>query len=1008
MIRKLVLAGIAALACVAGLPAAAQAQSAIAGVVKDTSGAILPGVTVEASSDVLIEKTRSVITDGEGAYRIVDLRPGTYAVTFTLPGFQTFKREALDLPANFTATINADMKVGALEESVTVSGASPVVDTSSNVKSQVLNREVLDAVPSAKTIQSLGQLVVGVNLSSPDVAGSRAMQQTYFAVHGVGASGTMVTVDGLITNGTMGDGSVQAYHNEAMIQEAVYQTAGGTAETITGGLNMNLVPKDGGNKFSGGFKGAKSPKQWQGDNLTSRLTNLGVTGVDKIDNFFEWNVEEGGPIAKDKLWFYAAFRKARYDKPIANTFVTPAGVPYPQAYAACAAKPGSCEQGISDEKMDNPIVRLTWQVSPRNKFAVFNDRAMRLRGHAMGSLTDPTTASVKWNTPTFATGSAKWTSTITPRLLVEGGVSFNRERYDNLYQDGIAADRGTAKWYANVRKSDNSTGFLWGAPSAQLGNYPDRYNVSLSASYVTGSHSIKVGVQDSFGPYRRYNNANADLYQVYNNGAPLQVTVLNTPLQVGEYLDANMGIYAQDSWKLNKLSVNVGVRYDHVKQHIQGQQAQIGRFASSPAYGDQTLPVWNSISPRTSVVYDIFGNGKTAIRAGFNKYMTAATTGFAQLYNPTALTTFTLPWSDLNGDDIAQGERGCAFGTTGCEINFATLPNNFGVRSLARFDPNLKRPYQLAFNAGLSHEVLPGIAVTAEWFHSSFKDMIDRNNVALSASDYTAVQVYNPLQGGTVTAYNLAASKASAVDYLDRNDPDLKRTYDGIEINFNAKLPKGARLFGGSSTERTVANSCSAAANNPNLLAFCDQSKYDIPFLTSFKLAGTYPLPFYGINVSGSLQALAGALIGADALPYGVFTAGTGWDATGNAAGPNGRGTYLLVTPSTNWTAATCNSAANCTVGQRIIPGLTQAGLTIPLKAAQTEYMPRLKQVDFSVSKNFTLGQVKINPKLDIFNAFNSNDWTGVHSNQWGAATYLRPSTILQARVIRVGADLKW
>ncbi len=155
MIRKLVLAGIAACACVLWLPATAQAQSAVAGVVKDTSGAVLPGVTVEASSDVLIEKTRSVITDGEGAYRIVDLRPGTYSVTFTLPGFQTFKREGLDLPANFTATINADMKVGALEESVTVSGASPVVDVSSNAKSQVLNREVLDAVPSAKTIQSL-------------------------------------------------------------------------------------------------------------------------------------------------------------------------------------------------------------------------------------------------------------------------------------------------------------------------------------------------------------------------------------------------------------------------------------------------------------------------------------------------------------------------------------------------------------------------------------------------------------------------------------------------------------------------------------------------------------------------------------------------------------------------------------------------------------------------------------------------------------------------------------
>ena len=161
MMRKLVMAGIAAAACVLWLPAVAHAQSAIAGVVKDTSGAVLPGVTVEAASDVLIEKTRAVITDGEGAYRIVDLRPGTYSVTFTLPGFQTFKRDALELPANFTASINADMKVGALEESVTVSGASPVVDVNTNAKSQVLNREVLDAVPSAKTIQSLGQLVVG-------------------------------------------------------------------------------------------------------------------------------------------------------------------------------------------------------------------------------------------------------------------------------------------------------------------------------------------------------------------------------------------------------------------------------------------------------------------------------------------------------------------------------------------------------------------------------------------------------------------------------------------------------------------------------------------------------------------------------------------------------------------------------------------------------------------------------------------------------------------------------
>src|SRR6476619_2452140 len=331
-LRKFVLATLAAFACVVWLPAVASAQSAFTGVVKDASGAVLPGVTVEASSDVLIEKTRTVTTYGHGAYRIVDLRPGVYTITFTLPGFQTFKRDGVELPSNFVSTVNADLKVGALEESVTVSGQSPVVDVNSNAKSQVLPRDVLDAVPSARTIQSLGQLIVGVALSSPDVGGSRAMQQTYFSVHGVGASGTMVTVDGLITNGTMGDGAVQAYHNEAMIQEAVYQTAGGAAETITGGLNMNLVPKDGGNKFSGGFKAPKSPESWQGNNLTDDLKAMGVTGVDRIANFYEWNAEQGGPIAKDKLWFYGAFRHARYDKPIANTYLTDGKLAYPQAY----------------------------------------------------------------------------------------------------------------------------------------------------------------------------------------------------------------------------------------------------------------------------------------------------------------------------------------------------------------------------------------------------------------------------------------------------------------------------------------------------------------------------------------------------------------------------------------------------------------------------------------------------------------------------------------------------
>ena len=996
---RLVRWAFAMLVCVVGLPAAARAQSAIGGTVKDTSGAVLPGVTVEVASDVLIEKTKSVSTDGQGAYKVVDLRPGIYTVTFSLQGFNTFKREALELPSNFVATVNADMKVGALEESVTVSGSSPIVDVQSNTKTQVLSRDVLDSVPSAKTIQSLGQLVVGVTLSSPDVGGSRAMQQTYFAVHGTGASGSMVTVDGLVTNGIMGDGAVMAYHNEAMIQEAVYQTAGGTAETIVGGINMNLVPKDGGNRFAGALKYGKSPASWQGDNLTDRLRTLGVSATDKISNFYEFNVEEGGPIVKDTLWFFGAFRNAHYDKPIANTFNVPAGANAPAFFKACLAAPGSCEQGVSDEKMSNPVVRFTWQMSPRNKFAAYMDRAMRLRGHAMGALTDPNTASVVWHTPTFSTGSAKWTSTMSSKLLIETGFSYNRERYDNVYQNGLDQPRNSAAWYAGARKSDNSTGLLWNASSAQLGNYPDKYNVMAAISYVTGSHNVKVGLQDAWGPYKRWNTANADLYQVYNNDAPLSVTVLNTPLQTGEYLDANLGLYAQDSWRVNRFTINLGLRYDIVRQRVLGEPAQTGRFANSIPYDDIYLPSWKDISPRTSVVYDLFGNGKTALRAGFNRYETAVTTGFAQIYNPTALTTASISWTDLNKDDVAQGERGCVYLTANCEINFGQLATNFGVRALSVFDANLARPYQYTYNVGITHELMRGTSVSAEWFHSDFKNLIARNNVARTAADYTLVNVFSPVDGSVMPYYNVSAAKVSAVQNVDSTDPNLKRWYNALELNFNTRLPGGARMFGGTSIERIITNSCSAAANDPNLLRFCDGSLNNIPWLTSFKLAGTYPLPFYGITVSGTMQALAGSQLGTAPLQYGVFTAGTGF------AQPNGIGTSYLITPTLNY-PATCKGG--CTVGARVVPNLTVASASIPLVAPGTEYTPRTNQVDFGLSKTFTFGTSRFTPKLDLFNALNSDDYTSVTSTQFGAATYLVPSVILQGRIIRAGIDVKW
>src|SRR5256886_6911456 len=307
-----------ALACLA-LTTTARAQSAFAGVVKDATGAVLPGVTVEASSPALIEKVRSATTDANGTYKIENLRPGIYSITFNLTGFSSVKKDAIELPSNFTSTINADLKVGAVEETVTVSGASPIVDVQSNQKSQVLSRDVLDAVPSAHTIQSVGQLVVGVALTAPDVGGSQAMQQTYFTVHGLGAAQTSVLIDGMIVNGLQGDGAIQSYLNEGANQEMVYTTGGGNVDSPTGGVKINLVPKEGGNRFSGSlFEGYES-KRFQASNGNDFLYSHGLTSLDQIGAYSDTDFTQGGPIQKDKLWFFGSGRLFTVNKPIAST-----------------------------------------------------------------------------------------------------------------------------------------------------------------------------------------------------------------------------------------------------------------------------------------------------------------------------------------------------------------------------------------------------------------------------------------------------------------------------------------------------------------------------------------------------------------------------------------------------------------------------------------------------------------------------------------------------------------
>lgn len=983
-----------ALVCLTAVPATVRAQSAISGTVKDTSGAVLPGVTVEAASPVLIERVRTAVANAQGQYTIVDLRPGTYKVTFTLPGFNTFVRDGVELPANFTATINAELKVGTLEETVTVTGESPVVDVSSTARVEVMSREVLDAIPTGRSIFSMAQLVTGVSLNVPDVGGSRAMQQTYMTTRGLTSANNIVQVDGLMINGLDGDGAVQQYINNAMIQEMGYQTAGAGADVSPGGLRVNIIPRDGGNRFTGAFFGAWSDGAWQSDNLTPQLTARGLRATDKIEHIYDFNFSQGGPIRRDKLWFFGSLRQWSVNAPIADTFYVPTGA----TQADCQSGRIACEQGIDDQKIKSAILRVTWQISPRNKFSAYYDEIDKFRGHGMNAGDDPRTASQVWTSPAYNDGAARFTSTISNRLMFESGFSFNQEQYVISNQEGINKPVFTPEWYANASRRDADFVTLRNGLANWGGRYPDRYNMQGSISYVTGAHNVKAGAQWNWGPYENTRETNADLQQVYRSGVPNSVTVYNTPLRYKDKLLADVGIYAQDAWTFKRMTLNGGLRWEYLKSEVSAATSGVGRFVPARQFSAIPMPVWKDIAPRFGAVYDLFGNAKTAVKFGLNRYNESRTTFFANAYNPLSLTSASLSWTDLNGDDIAQGALGCVYLTTGCEINFAQLPTNFGSRSLNTVDPNFKRTYNIETTAGVQHELIPRVSLSANYYRRTFHRLRVTDNRLRTFDDYTPVSVFNPITGQPFTIYNVAAAKISQIDNFDTNaGSGRKQTYQGFDVNVNARLPGGAILFGGFLTERTLRAICDEP-DDPNMLLYCDDANNDIPYRPQLKLSGSYPLPF-GIQVSAALQNLAGRPIGGFTTT-GNKISGPGYGDTGSPVGTN-----WLLSRTTRYPA---NCPSPCPAGALVIPTLTTSSLTIPLVAPGTEFLPRLTQLDFSLAKWFQFGRTKVQGQFDLFNALNKNTDLSYRSVNFATATYLVPSSVLQGRQIRLGLQMKW
>src|SRR5687768_17039192 len=291
------------------LPAALYAQAAITGVVRDTSGAVLPGVTVEASSPVLIEKVRSVVSDDTGQYRIVDLRPGVYAVTFSLPGFSTVRREGIELTGTFVASVNGDLKVGALEETITVTGETPIVDVQSARTQTTVGRDIMAAIPSSRNVNGVQALIPGMqqNTDSGNITGT--LQGGAAAIHGGRGSDSRIYADGNNMGWAGGSGGGGNMPQVASSQEVVMTVSGGLGEAETSGVGVNVIPREGSNTFSGSFNFSGSNDSLQGSNYTDDLKAQGLRAPSDLISVYDVSPMGGGRIIRDKLWFYSTYRQ---------------------------------------------------------------------------------------------------------------------------------------------------------------------------------------------------------------------------------------------------------------------------------------------------------------------------------------------------------------------------------------------------------------------------------------------------------------------------------------------------------------------------------------------------------------------------------------------------------------------------------------------------------------------------------------------------------------------------